>query len=58
MKKINFSMLFLAMLVISMFLAAGISISYHFGYVLLFIVLGFLTMGLGLTIKRKRSGSQ
>ncbi|GGB63599.1 hypothetical protein F3157_06895 [Virgibacillus dakarensis] len=59
MKNINLPMLLLATLVIAMFLAVGVAISYHnIWFVLLFILLGFATMGLGLTIKRKRSGSQ
>lgn len=58
MKKINIPMLLLATLVIAMFVAVGVSISYqNIWFVLLFLVLGFAIMGFGLTIKRKRSGS-
>ncbi|MEN1967014.1 DUF5325 family protein [Lentibacillus sp. N15] len=58
MQKINFPMLLLAILVIAMFVAVGIAISYqNIWYVLLFMILGFAIMGLGLTIKRKRSDS-
>ncbi|MEW9677849.1 DUF5325 family protein [Lentibacillus sp. L22] len=56
MKKINFPMLLLAIVVIAMFVGMGAALSYqNFWLVLLFFVLGFAAMELGLIIKRKRS---
>lgn len=55
MKKINIPMLLLAMLVISMFLAVGVAIAFrNIWFVLLFLLLGFIIMGYGLSLKRKR----
>jgi len=53
MKKINFPMLLLAMLVVLMFCLVGIAIHYgNFWLVALFLILGFAFMGYGLS-KRK-----
>ncbi|WP_163970787.1 DUF5325 family protein [Oceanobacillus halotolerans] len=55
MSKINFPMLLLAALVITMFLAVGVAIAFrNIWLILLFIILGFLIMGYGLSLKRKR----
>lgn len=55
MKKINFPMLLLAILVISMFVAVGIAIAFrNIWFILLFLVLGFCIMGYGLSLKRKK----
>lgn len=54
MNKINFPMLLLAVTVILMFCFAGIAIAYtNYLLMILFIVLGFITMGIGLVRKRK-----
>ncbi|WP_190279420.1 DUF5325 family protein [Ornithinibacillus gellani] len=55
MKNINFPMLFLAILVIAMFVAVGIAISYqNIWLIILFIVLGFGFMGYGISLKKKK----
>lgn len=54
MKNINFPMLLLALLVIGMFSATGVAISYEsiWGAIVSFI-LGLGLMGYGLSLKRK-----
>ncbi|HLR80338.1 MAG TPA: DUF5325 family protein [Bacillota bacterium] len=53
-KEINIPMLLLAMLVIAMFIAVGVAISYqNIWLILLFLVLGFAFMSFGLSLKRK-----
>ncbi|GAB3068204.1 DUF5325 family protein [Virgibacillus ainsalahensis] len=55
MKNINFPMLMLAILVISMFMAVGVAIAFrNIGFIILFIALGFALMGYGISLKRKR----
>ncbi|WP_171046418.1 DUF5325 family protein [Lentibacillus cibarius] len=55
MQKLNIPMLLLATLVISMFVLVGISIAFRsIWLILLFLLLGFLFMGFGLFLKRKR----
>lgn len=55
MKQIDIPMLLLALLVVSMFALSGIVIYYgNFWLVTLCLLLGFVFMGVGLTIKRKR----
>lgn len=54
MKKINFPMLLLAMLVVLMFCLVGVAIAYQsFLLMILFVLLGFAFMGYGLYLKRK-----
>lgn len=54
MKKINFPMLLLALLVIGMFSATGVAISYESIWgALITLILGFAFMGYGLALKRK-----
>lgn len=58
MKKVNLPMLLLAILVIAMFIAVGFGIALRsIWLVLLFTVMGFLLMGFGLSIKRRKSDS-
>jgi len=58
MKQINFPMLFLAILVVTMFSLVGIAIYYEsFLLMALFFVLGFLFMGYGLAKKRANSSN-
>ncbi|HEX6595266.1 MAG TPA: DUF5325 family protein [Bacillota bacterium] len=53
-KEINVPMLLLAMLVIAMFIAVGIAVSYqNIWLILLFLALGFLFMGYGISLKKK-----
>ncbi|MBU5265970.1 DUF5325 family protein [Virgibacillus proomii] len=55
MKKINWPMLLLAFLVISMFIGVGIAIAYrNIWLVILFLVLGCVFMGTGISFKKKR----
>lgn len=55
MNKINFPMLFLAILVILSFFSVGIGIALRsMWFILFFLLLGFGLMGYGLTLKRKR----
>lgn len=54
MKKLNVKMLGLSLLVIAMFIGAAISITYrNIWIILLFILLGFVVMGYGLSLKKK-----
>ncbi|MFD2132992.1 DUF5325 family protein [Pseudogracilibacillus auburnensis] len=54
MKNINYPMLFLAMLVVSMFCLVGVAIFYQNVFlVILFLLLGFALMGYGIKLKRK-----
>ncbi|SDJ75151.1 DUF5325 family protein [Sediminibacillus albus] len=54
MKKIQYSKLFLAILVISCFVLVGVAIGFrNYWFTALFFVLGFILMGVGLTLKRK-----
>lgn len=56
MKNINIPSLLLAILVVSMFCLVGIAISYHnYWLSLIFLILGFLFMGYGLAVKRRKS---
>ncbi|WP_368654690.1 DUF5325 family protein [Ornithinibacillus sp. 4-3] len=56
MKKINISMLLLAMLVISMFIGVGVAIAFRsIWFIALFTVLGFVIMSYGISLKRKNS---
>ncbi|MBM7572236.1 DUF5325 family protein [Aquibacillus albus] len=56
MQSIQFSKLILAFLVIASFSSVGISIAYRNGWLaFLFIVIGFLIMGVGLSLKRKQA---
>ncbi|WP_373895894.1 DUF5325 family protein [Virgibacillus natechei] len=58
MKNINFPMLLLAILVISLFAAVGVAIALrNIWLILLFIIGGFLVMGYGISLKRKKSDS-
>lgn len=53
MKRINFPMLFLALLVVAMFSLVGIAIHYaNFWLMGLFLLLGFAFMGFGLKIRK------
>ncbi|SDL78274.1 DUF5325 family protein [Sediminibacillus halophilus] len=55
MKKIQLPMLLLAVLVIASFVAAGVAIGFrNYLWMVLFILAGFLLMGLGLARKRSR----
>ncbi|MUV36262.1 hypothetical protein JNUCC1_00063 [Lentibacillus sp. JNUCC-1] len=55
MKKIDIPMLLLAFLVILMFFLVGLAIAFRsILFIILFIVLGFGLMGLGLYLKRKK----
>jgi len=55
MKNINVPTLLLAILVVSMFCLVGIAMFYeNFLFMILFTLLGFLIMGYGLVLKRKR----
>ncbi|MFD2760583.1 DUF5325 family protein [Lentibacillus juripiscarius] len=55
MQKIDIPMLLLASLVISMFILVGIAIAFrNIWLILLFLLLGSLFMGFGLSLKRKR----
>lgn len=55
MKKIDIPRLLLAVLVILMFVFAGISVAFrNIWLILLFIVLGFAFMGFGLSLRHKR----
>ncbi|KKE78101.1 YlaF family protein [Oceanobacillus caeni] len=54
MENINGKMLTLALLVVASFIGAAISITYrNIWVILLFILLGFIIMGYGLSLKRK-----
>ncbi|HLR74673.1 MAG TPA: DUF5325 family protein [Virgibacillus sp.] len=54
MNKINVPMLLLAILIISMFAAVGVAISFRNALlVILFLFLGFVLMGYGISLKRK-----
>jgi len=54
MNKINVPMLLLAILIISMFAAVGVAISFRNALlVILFLLLGFVLMGYGISLKRK-----
>ncbi|MEI3606765.1 DUF5325 family protein [Pseudogracilibacillus sp. SE30717A] len=54
MKKINFPMLLLAILVVLMFCLVGVAIAYESVLlIILFILLGFALMGYGIFLKRK-----
>lgn len=56
MKKIDFPMLMLAILVILMFIGAAIGISLQNIWVVIgLILLGFIFMGVGISIKQKRN---
>ncbi|WP_191126193.1 DUF5325 family protein [Cerasibacillus terrae] len=56
MKKIDFPMLLLAILVISMFIGVAIGISFkNIWMILIMLVLGFAFMGFGISIKQKRT---
>ena len=56
MKKIDFPMLMLAMLVIFMFIGAAIGISLqNIWMVIGLILLGFMFMAVGISIKQKRN---
>ncbi|GEN30304.1 thiol:disulfide interchange protein [Cerasibacillus quisquiliarum] len=56
MKKIDFPMLMLAILVILMFIGASIGISLqNIWMVIGLILLGFIFMGVGISIKQKRN---
>lgn len=58
MKKIQFPMLFLAFLVIFSFVLVGVAIGYrNYWFAALFFILGFMLMGSGLTLKRKRQNT-
>ncbi|HLS23067.1 MAG TPA: DUF5325 family protein [Pseudogracilibacillus sp.] len=53
MRKINFPMLLLAILVVLMFCFVGIAIHYgNFWLIILFTLLGFAFMGFGLKIRK------
>ncbi|MEI3611028.1 DUF5325 family protein [Pseudogracilibacillus sp. SO30301A] len=54
MKKINFPMLLLAMLVVLMFCLVGVAMAYqNYLLIILFVLLGFGFMGFGIYKKRK-----
>lgn len=56
MNKVNFPKLLLALLVISLFSGIGIAIAYrNVWLILLFIILGFGTMGYGISLKKSDS---
>lgn len=58
MKKVNFPMLLLAMLVITMFCLVGVALAYdNVLLIILFVLLGFGFMGLGISLKRKKTES-
>ncbi|MBY7143766.1 DUF5325 family protein [Virgibacillus sp. NKC19-3] len=58
MKNINFPMLLLAILVISLFAAVGVAIALrNIWLIFLFIIAGSLVMGYGISLKRKKSDS-
>jgi len=58
MKKINFPMLMLAILVVAMFSLVGVAINYaNFWLMGLFLLLGFLFMGFGIKIKKNRQAN-
>lgn len=55
MKDFNWSMFFLALVVVAMFIAVGFAIALRSVWlIVLFIALGFLFMGYGLVLKRKK----
>ncbi|WP_077622152.1 DUF5325 family protein [Sediminibacillus massiliensis] len=55
MKKIQFPMLVLAMLVIFSFLAVGVAIGFrNYWLTAFFFFMGFAIMGYGLSLKRKK----
>ncbi len=55
MKNIDWPFLFLAILVVAMFIGVGYAIALRsIWLIILFIVLGFVLMGYGLSLKRKR----
>jgi len=59
MKRINFPMLLLAIIVVAMFSLVGIAIHYaNFWLVGLFLLLGFAFMGFGLKIRKTGSASE
>lgn len=59
MKNINFPMLFLAILVVTMFCLVGIAIHYaNFWLVALFLLLGFAFMGYGLAKRKTNETSE
>lgn len=50
-------MLFLAILVITMFSLVGVAIAYeNFLFMIVFLLLGFALMGYGINLKRKSDG--
>lgn len=54
MNNYNIKMFFMALLVIAMFSMVGISIAFrNIWLILLFLVLGFASMGFGIYLKRK-----
>ena len=56
MKKVNYTALILASLVVLMFCLVGVAISYSsVFFILLFLFLGFAIMGFGIMLKRKRN---
>lgn len=56
MKKVNYTALILAILVVLMFCLVGVAISYsNVFFILLFLFLGFAIMGFGIMLKRKHS---
>jgi len=58
MKKINFPMLMLAILIVAMFSLVGVAINYaNFWLMGLFLLLGFLFMGFGIKIKKNRQAN-
>ncbi|HZW68832.1 MAG TPA: DUF5325 family protein [Pseudogracilibacillus sp.] len=58
MKKINFPMLMLAILIVAMFSLVGVAVNYaNFWLMGLFLLLGFLLMGFGIKIKKNRQAN-
>ncbi|MEN2766583.1 DUF5325 family protein [Ornithinibacillus xuwenensis] len=57
--KVNIPMLLLAMLVILMFIGVGFAIALrNIWLIVIFIALGFTIMGMGISMKRRKSDSQ
>jgi len=55
MNKINIPMFLLALLIILMFAAVGVAIAFrNIWFILLFLILGFVLMGYGISLKRKK----
>ncbi len=55
MKKMDWPFLLLAILVVAMFVAVGYAVALrNIWLIILFIVLGIILMGYGLSLKRKR----